>query len=79
MPYRFFSKERQELMKRRNKLIATLGIRTEVEREAHIDALIARAVVEETQRDACVYESPEYWKYHDRAIKLHLQAELLMS
>lgn len=68
----------QERKKERSRLIAALDIRTEAEREAHVDALIARAVVEETQRDACVYESPEYWKYHDRAIKLHLQAELLM-
>lgn len=51
---------------------------TQAEVDAEIDRLIALAIKAEERRDKQVWESAEYWKHHDVAIKWHLRAEALM-
>lgn len=60
----------------RRKLFARFKNQDEVERE--IDRLIRLAIRKEESRDRCAWESPEYWRFHDEAIKYHERARRLM-
>lgn len=50
--------------------------------QEEIDGLIQKfmqwALNWEKKRDKCEFESPQYWAYHDRALRWHYQAEQLM-
>jgi hypothetical protein len=51
---------------------------TQAEVDRLIDQRIDRAVACEARRNASPYESPEYWRHHDRAQHWHWLAEQLM-
>jgi hypothetical protein len=53
-------------------------MKTQAQVDAEIRKRIAKAIAFEWKRDAQTYESPTYWKYHDKAIEQHLKVEALM-
>jgi len=46
--------------------------------EVAIDHLIAKAIKAEERRDKARWESTEYWKHHDCAMRWHEKARALM-
>jgi hypothetical protein len=52
--------------------------RTQGEVDMAIKTYIARALRSEVLRDLSKYESPQYWKHHDTAVKWHNKAASLM-
>ncbi|MGL6095380.1 MAG: hypothetical protein ACRC7O_06230 [Fimbriiglobus sp.] len=52
--------------------------KTQVEVDAAIENFIRLAVAAEGKRDAAEWESKEYWKFHDIAMKWHGKAEVMM-
>jgi hypothetical protein len=52
--------------------------KTQAEVDAAIDRYIEKAIKSEERRDAQVWESVEYWKHHDIAVKWHEKARQLM-
>lgn len=52
--------------------------KTQAEVDAAIDRFIRLEAAAEARRDRCEWESPEYWKHHDVAVKWREKARRLM-
>ena len=65
-------------MRRRSPVTPSRRFTTQAEVDRAIEDYIARGDRAEERRDRAPYESAEYWRHHDIAVKWWTKAEALM-